>query len=81
MTREQLEKALVIDNLISTLDRRQEMLVVGINNSFHGSFPETAVFGDDSKDEIKLLKDLILREVDITINKRRRELEKQLAEI
>lgn len=77
MTREQLNKANAIDDQIKTLETRRLKLAEMIKNAFSGSLP--SFIGEE--DEFKLLKELIYREIDITFNKKLRELEEQLTKI
>jgi hypothetical protein len=78
MTREQLDKANEIDQQINTLENRRMELVEMIKNAFNSTRPDPYI---EDEDEFKLLKGLIYREIDITFNKKLRDLEQQIAKL
>lgn len=78
MTREQLNKAYEIDQQISALEKRRMQLAEMIKNAFDVTHPDPYM---EDEDEFKALKEQIYREIDITFNKKLRDLEGQIAEI
>lgn len=78
MTRAQLNKANEIDRQINTLEKRRQQLATMIKDAFDVTRPDPYL---EDEDEFKALKVQIYQEIDITFNKKLRDLEGQIAEI